>query len=311
MEKIKDNKIHIALACDAVYAPYAMVVMVSILQNTGQAASVVFHIITEALPEALVQQMQALAASYGSSLFIHIAQELPSHVYTNGHLSAAAYYRLLLGSLLPDSITRVIYLDCDLLVLGDISVLWQYDLQSKTMGAVPDYGILASKRSMVEKQKTLFLRRGDSYFNSGVLLINLQQWRNKSYEEKVLAEARTGRYRHNDQDILNKVLYGDWQSLPLEWNVIPPLFLLGFKIVTNYKLRKMVRALGKPCILHWAGRKKPWQYSKTKGFNQLYYVYAEQVVTGTGLCMPAKVQLSWHKRLEGKLAGYFYSKRNT
>ncbi len=300
------DDIHIVLACDEGYAPYAMVLIQSILDNTSQIHKIYFHILTESLSDKWQEAFEGLVKSRQAQVLVHIMQKIDTGFYVNGHLSRAAYYRLLIGSLLPESIQRCIYLDCDLVVLDDIAILWDYFLEEKTLGAVPDYGILSSKRSMDEKRKVLGLHVGDSYFNSGVLLFDLQKWRDKGYEKKAMQEAQVHTYRHNDQDILNHILYKDWQVLPLEWNVIPPLFLLGFKILGNRILRHVTSDLGAPKILHWAGSKKPWQFRERRGFNGWYYVYAKRVKMSIADGEGGLKELSIHKRVESWLARKFY-----
>lgn len=86
-----------------------------------------------------------------------------------GHITQAMYYRYLFADMLPKTVTRLIYLDADIICKGNILPLWQTDLQGKVLGAVRDWGEAKSC-------DRIGLKNG-RYFNSGVLLLDLTKWR--------------------------------------------------------------------------------------------------------------------------------------
>lgn len=133
-------------------------------------------------------------------------------------------------------------------------------------------GIMSSKRSVREKVNSIGLDTDELYFNSGVMVLDVAQWREKNYGKQVLEAVTTHQFRHHDQDGLNKIFKGIWQELPLRWNIIPPVFSLPLKILRNSKWRSLaIDALRKPAVIHWAGRYKPWEFSYEKLFNGIYY----------------------------------------
>ena len=85
-----------------------------------------------------------------------------------------------------NDVQKVIYLDCDLLVLQDIVDLWNFDMQSNPLAATEDFGILSSKGKCREKEKNLCWNKEYSYFNSGVLLLDLELWRRENYANKLM-----------------------------------------------------------------------------------------------------------------------------
>ncbi len=181
---------------------------------------------------------------------------------------------MMIADLVPEAVEKIIYLDVDLLVCEDIDGLWNIDLGTFPLGAIPDYGILASSR--LRKQKTLVLELTDSYsyFNSGVLIIDVKEWRINGYGQKVLELAKKEKLPHHDQDALNKIFMNKWYKIPLCWNVIPPIFYLFSKILFNAKFRQAaIEAKAKPAIIHYAGRYKPWEFKRYCGFNDKYYNY--------------------------------------
>lgn len=227
------DEISIVLASDDNYAQHGAVACASILANHRGERPIHFYYFDDGISE---EKQAGLAATVtglqGSITFIPTAgKEIQAH--TSGHVNRAAYLRLLIPELVPQAVHRVIYLDTDLVVLDDIQELWEMDLQGKPVGAVPDLGILASSRMRRQKEETLGIQEGKLYFNSGVMVMDLEAWREKQYGDQVIRCVEEGNFRHHDQDGLNKVFQDNWRPLPLRWNVIPPVFTLPVKVLKN------------------------------------------------------------------------------
>lgn len=269
--------INIVLASDDNYAQHVAVLAASVLSNTK--AQVNIHLLSDAISIERLNLINNTVQSWGSTLHIYdmSSYDCFDNLFTSGHISKAAYFRLDIANILPEEVNKVIYMDVDLLVLRDIAELWQYDLQGRPLGAVSDYGIIASRRLMKQKQSVIGLQLHSKYFNSGVVIMDLEQWRKHGYAKQVIELAAAGDLPHHDQDALNKVFMGNWMDLPLKWNVIPPVFNLFSKILLNGNLRKNAIAARKDkAILHFAGRYKPWEFDLHMGFNDAYYFYLQQ-----------------------------------
>ena len=273
-----DNEINVVYACDNNYAQHAAVSMVSILSNTKMPERLHFYILTDMLSESNSEKLQRTAQKQNSCVdIIPVTDDMLQQGFVTGNLSRAAYYRLGIAELLPDTVDRVIYLDCDLLAFQDILPLWECDLKGLPLGAAEDYGILSSSRKRREKEKSFNWNAADSYFNSGVLLLDLKQWRQKNFTAGLLTLISAKKYRHHDQDVLNDFFRKDWLHLPLKWNVIPPVYNLPLRVFLDKKRFKAVcdtiRDIG---ILHYAGGYKPWEFPRQQGFNMHYYRYLEK-----------------------------------
>ena len=269
--------INIVLASDDNYAQHVAVLAASVLSNTK--AKVNIHLLSDAVSKERLTLINNTVQSRGSTLRVYdmSSYDCFDNLFTSGHISKAAYFRLDIANILPEEVNKVIYMDVDLLVLQDIAELWLYDLQGRPLAAVPDYGIMASKRLMKQKQNVIGLPMDSLYFNSGVVIMDLEQWRKHGYAKQVIELAAAGNLPHHDQDALNKVFMGNWTALPLKWNVIPPVFNLFSKILLNGDLRKNAIAARKDkAILHFAGRYKPWEFDLHMGFNDAYYFYLQQ-----------------------------------
>jgi lipopolysaccharide biosynthesis glycosyltransferase len=251
-----DNKIHILLTSDNNYAQYLAVTIISVLENNSQAENLIFHIIENGINQENKEKILSLKNKYNTNISIYNLdnnnlEDLPSI----NHLSKAAYLRLLAPEILPTNIDKILYLDCDLVVLGDIDKLYQEDLDNNYIGAVKDL-----------RSKCLALNFSQynikDFFNSGVMLIDLKKWRENNISQKLLIFARE--YKNQlitaDQDILNCLLKDKWQNLPRKYNY-------DSKDLVFNKIPKDT------LILHYSGETKPWSYLYNKADKKYFFHY--------------------------------------
>lgn len=172
----------------------------------------------------------------------------------SGHGSVAAYFRLLLPTMLPMSVERFIFIDADTIVLDNLSPLWELSLQGRALAAVAEH------RLSCQDHGYEFGR----YFNSGIMLVDLNKWRQSDLLKRGLRFAiqNPERLRHWDQDVLNYVFKDDWLSIPDRWNACPHLFGLSKDYdAIGYNLNSDEQeAFTNPAIVHFAGPGpiKPW-----------------------------------------------------
>lgn len=270
-----DNKINIVFASDNNYAQHTAVAMASVLVNTKVPQKIQFYLIDDKIQPENKEKITKTVQNLGGNIeFIKIKNSRLEDCYVSGELSRASYFRLDIANILDESIEKIIYLDCDLLVYDDIEKMWQLDMGGKPVAATCDLGIMASARVRKQKNKFIGLLFDAPYFNAGVLMMDLKKWRNGNYAEAIIALATQNKYPNHDQDALNKFFMNNWQEIPLRWDVIPPVFNLFLKIVTKPDLRqKAIEAKLNPAIFHYAGGYKPWEYEIHNGFNDKYYEY--------------------------------------
>jgi lipopolysaccharide biosynthesis glycosyltransferase len=135
-----------------------------------------------------------------------------------GH-SHMAYCRILLPQLLD--VSRLIYLDCDVLVFRDFAELFDANLPfGKVIGAVRDSETLTLSDDSRTLANAMNLPAVGCYFNSGVMLLNLNELRKQNFTEKSLKffENWRGQYRFHDQSAINFLLHGQIDELPEHWN---------------------------------------------------------------------------------------------
>lgn len=168
------------------------------------------------------------------------------------HYTIDTYTRIWLGDFFPAAVNRVLYLDADIVVVGDIAELWNSDLTGSLMGAVD---IPGSDQGV----RRLGMRAEDGYFNAGMLLIDVEQWRATRAEQSILdyINAYPERLEY-DQDALNACFRSRTKRLDYKWNVIGPFFREPLALPLE---RAEIEAVRRDAIvIHFNGGLKPWDY---------------------------------------------------
>jgi len=172
----------------------------------------------------------------------------------DGHATIATYFRLLLPEILPAAVDKVLFIDSDAIVSADLSSLWHLPLQGRALAAIAEHRVSCSDHGYAFGH----------YFNAGVMLVDLEKWRQSDLlrKGKVFAKNNPDRLRHWDQDVLNHVFEDDWLMIPDRWNACPHLFgLTGEYDYNKYLFTEAEQeAIHNPAIIHYAGpgKIKPW-----------------------------------------------------
>jgi lipopolysaccharide biosynthesis glycosyltransferase len=177
---------------------------------------------------------------------------------------SAHYSRLLISRLLPAALKKVIYLDADTLVLHDIERLWETPLEGHVVAAATDY--LANVGAAISNYRELGLDPDEKYFNSGVMLINVDLWRQHQVGERVLACTQRNRryldaqgsFHQYDQFGLNVVLYRHWKELDGRWNYGSEL------------------QAADAFIVHYNGHGKPWSATCSQLYRDLFFEHLRE-----------------------------------
>ncbi|RYG01724.1 MAG: glycosyltransferase family 8 protein [Chitinophagaceae bacterium] len=179
-------------------------------------------------------------------------------------ISKAAYLRVLIPDLLPASVSKAIYLDCDMIVEADLQALWDMPFASESAMGVQDYCFpFLSSPAAIGNFNELNLADDTPYCNSGLLVINVDYWRKHAFSSKILAylQSNSERLKHFDQDGINVVIAGNWRLLDPRWNVSLSS-VLNFGEGTERTIEEVNYYQGEfkanPYIIHFTSRYKPW-----------------------------------------------------
>lgn len=196
------------------------------------------------------------------------------------HISMETYYRFLIADIFP-SCEKVLYLDCDTVILSDVADLFATDLGDAVLGTALDPEIPGQLKSDDTSLASYFkevlqMDVSDPYLQAGVLLLNLVRMRSLHSVDEWLGIAGSRTYRYNDQDILNKECKGHLHLLDLSWNVVVdcnhrrlPIIMQGPHQVSQAYLE----ARKHPKLIHYAGFEKPWD-APTSDFAYEFWFYA-------------------------------------
>lgn len=177
-------------------------------------------------------------------------------------LSSATLMKLMLSGHLAGDYDKILYLDCDLTIHGDVSPLFSLDMAPFALAAVPSGRIMLD---LSEKQREeaedhfhkLGMTRPYRFFNTGVLLIDVEKWNSENIGEKALEFIRQNPDLCwlPDEHALNAVLDGNMAQLSMVWNAVP-----------LSRWRRMSAGIYHPAIIHHTGAIKPWRrYCYGKG----------------------------------------------
>jgi len=172
-------------------------------------------------------------------------------------LTTASLYRLLLPEMLSDR-RRTIYLDADVVVLDSLRPLWDLDLDGRMLAAVRDAAAPWAAGPFGTNWRELGLPPETPYFNSGVMILPLDVWRENGLAHAAISVLRSVATRWGDQCAINVVAEGRWLELPRRWN-LQTADADGRGLAWALWRRSVEEALADPAVIHFNERSKPWR----------------------------------------------------
>jgi lipopolysaccharide biosynthesis glycosyltransferase len=255
--------INVALASDENYVAHMAATIASVLCNTPVQTRVNVYVLSNDLSEKSVERLESLASIRDFNLHVlHVDPQLFDGCPSTRH-TVNMYFRLHLPFLLSDQ-HKVIYFDSDVIVRDSILPLWALDIGEKPFGACEDSLSLIGSPD----QKRALRSANGKYYNSGVLVMNLDRMRRDNVEERILTwmrnEVSAGTsLTYPDQDAINALFSDVIFDLPLEWNFQFPLF--------EHPRFHNVR----PKVLHFTTHNKPWKFTAEPKYKSEYWQYLD------------------------------------
>lgn len=221
----KNNNISIVVASDNHYAILIAALLKSIEQNHKTDEHIDFHIIDDGISPKTKEKLNTIADPSRITLKWFKSKEIvPPNIVIpvdNSAFPLTVYMRVFSPYVVDKDVDRLIYLDVDTIVQGDISDLWNVDLGDYTVAAAQDVGkTVDCEWGGIANYKELGLTADTKYFNSGVLVINPKKWREADYSNQVITALSTYKQyvQLADQYGLNVVLANKWLELDPKWN---------------------------------------------------------------------------------------------
>lgn len=268
------SQIHIACTIDNNYVQHCGVMLSSLFKN-NIVNTFKINIISNDLSVSNVELLRRLISDFDHEVdFLKVNESKLSNAPINKHISLATYYRILIPEIIDKDIKKILFLDSDIIIRCDILSLWNTDISDHSLAAVVNPG------QNTERLKGLGISKPTEYFNAGILLINLEWWRNNSVTTKALSYLweNSDKLLNWDQDVLNATLNGTWLQLHPKWNVQMAFFKNTSikKFTISPKELKSIKQ--NPYIIHFTGENKPWYKYYRIPYKQEYYKYLSMTV---------------------------------
>ena len=262
------NKIPIVFAVNLKFLPYICAPINSLLINTSKEYSLDIIILYN--DDIDITEQQKLLEEYKNInehtiRFFNIKEIYEKYklntIQVNNRFTNATLYRLILSDIVDYD--KIIYLDVDLIVVGDISELYSIDLGDNYLGAVKS---LKFKKNISRNSKQLLFYTKyninlDNYFNAGVLVFNCKKFRESKLTEKITEIMRNAinESAFPDQDVLN-TLNNKTKFLDNVWN-----YANSLHHIKNDNVK----------IIHYTNPTKPWNITSKTLYLDLWRKYYE------------------------------------
>lgn len=244
---------NVTCSTDENYVQHCMAMLCSLFEN-NKSHHIRIHLLHHELPKDSQIIIKELCEKYNNDIsFYNIELSHFSNIsIKKPDLSIATFFRIVLPDMLDNSVERILHLDCDVIVLKDISSLFDLDISEFGVAAVKDFSPYHD-----DHRQIMGLQLDDRAFCAGVLMINLNFWRQHNSQNNMLEYA----YKHpndlfmEDQDILNHEFRRKWFQLPYKYGYAPMTIA---SLDNNQKWADVVEYAFNPAIIHYATHVKPW-----------------------------------------------------
>lgn len=261
------------MATDDNYAQHLGVCIVSIFENNSNR-SFFIHVFSSDISISNRRKIESIALRYKQSVVFHEMsiedfKDFPIESATNSYYSNATLFRLKIGDLLDKNIERVLYLDSDIIVCGDIGELFDINMYGAPIAAVKD-----TPWMLDFAEKHLGISKDAGYYNAGVLLIDLNLYRNARIWEQSLELVRSETaLPYLDQDILNLVFKNRWLELPCKWNILNGCLRKMYLNDACTRFAEYKEGITGRRIIHYSAKEKPWSWRCYNPLKEEYYKY--------------------------------------
>lgn len=280
-----EDAVTIVTASSVSFLPYVAVLIKSIICNRTNIIPYDIIVVVsdrhKQLEDCILEENKQYTAL--SIRFIDAKDVLPNlDCFSYGHFSKETYYKLFVPFLCGEY-ERILFLDSDTIVQRDVSELFFTELGTSVIGAVLDVdsaglynGAMPHKKEYVDE--VLRLKNPYMYFQAGVLLYNIDQWKHLNLNvEKMSRLVESRQWELLDQDIANVLYERKVFTLSMNWNVLTDCkhYRIANYIMKapDYLQNQYFQARECPYIIHYAGSEKPWD-NPEMDYGGVFWKYA-------------------------------------
>lgn len=256
-------EVPVFFATDDNYAPFLAVTFKSILDNASKDFSYKFYVLTTNLSSNYEKRIKEFESEDVKIEFIFLKEtieKIKAKFHLRDYYSIETYYRFFIANMFPQY-DKVLYCDCDVIVLGDIAELYNHNIDNYLVGACPEE-VMTEVKIFGDYVEQALDVDCEKYFNAGVMLMNLDGFRKENIEEKFFDMLQKYTFRvTQDEDYLNVLCKGKVKLFHLGWNK------------TAFKNEKFNDRDLK--LIHYKIHWKPWHYDGVLYENH-FWDYAKQ-----------------------------------
>lgn len=285
----------VVLAADENFAMPLAATVRSALENLHPSCQLQLFVLDGGLSSTTKRRLeQSWPSGRYSVTWLPFDASVLADVPLSGHINHMTYARIVAPRLLPSTVDRVIYLDSDLIVLGDLAELWaeplggawclavedcaapcmDADLVSELAACAPHLGA----RLPVANYRELGFEATDPYLNGGVLVLDLDAWRREDLTTQMLGclDRHREHVRWWDQYALNVVLHGHWRALDHRWNQGATTFSFPDWSESPYDEATFAQISHEPFVVHFTTKHKPWKVTCLHPLRRLFFEYLDR-----------------------------------
>lgn len=272
----------IVLASDDGFVPQLAVTLISILENNRDQTDLTVYVLSLHIAQSNQALLEQMVASYDCHLEFIALDDIESYYpypIDTGRFKPIILGRLFIARLLPVSLERVLYMDCDIAVTGKLAPLYQMPLNGNVVAMAMEPTVNALVKAQVG------LAKEDPYHNSGVLLIDLPKWRAFNAEKKLidLFEKSGGSLCYADQDLLNGVFKGAIMPIAPTYNFFTTFRYYRYRTLVNklpayrfFSKDAYNAARKNPTVIHYLGAERPWLRGNLNPYRKIYHQYLQK-----------------------------------
>lgn len=259
-----NKEIPIFFAIDDGYTPFLAVALKSLLDNASKDYNYCIKVLHTNVNEEHKNQIKKFECENVNVEFVDLSyyiEKVQDKLYTRDYYTNTTYFRLFLPELYPQY-NKVLYLDSDIIVVGDISELYNTDMGTNLVAAAPDDIIQTNKVFQDYAELVVGVAKYQHYFNAGVLLMNLDELRKFNFQEKFLYLLGKVKFSvAQDQDYLNRLCKGRTTIISHDWDVMP--------YVNNETKEEDIK------LIHYNFAYKPWHFEDIV-YSEYFWKYAKE-----------------------------------
>jgi lipopolysaccharide biosynthesis glycosyltransferase len=272
------DRLQICTAADANYKLQLSVLLKSLI--ISQKTVFNFFVMGNGWTEKDKNDILTISTEPANIVFIDVEVQNFKSVKLSGKFPLATIYNLLAPLEFFSETQKILYLDCDMVVQEDLSIIWGLEFSESVAAVVDSHVGVNGNPSMWRPWRELNVNPISKYLNTGLLLINVKKWNEEKITDKCVNLLTKFSLPCLDQDALNLVLNGNFYSLPPRFNSMPMHFMPKLRyadLIENDS--EILEAMNNPAIIHFHRSffGKPWNFGSTHPYTKNWRVLAREV----------------------------------